>query len=44
MMNNHAALGASLLKGACSPLLEVAGQIALTHHERWDSSGYPDGL
>jgi len=44
VMKNHAALGASLLKGAHSPLLEVAGQIALTHHERWDGSGYPQGL
>jgi cyclic di-GMP phosphodiesterase len=44
MMKNHAALGASLLKGSHSPLLEIAGQIALTHHERWDGSGYPQGL
>ena len=44
IMKNHAALGASLLKGAHSPLLEVAGQIALTHHEQWDGSGYPQGL
>ena len=44
MMKNHAALGASLLKGTHSPLLELAGQIALTHHERWDGSGYPQGL
>jgi putative two-component system response regulator len=43
-MKNHAALGASLLKGTPSPLLELAGQIALTHHERWDGSGYPQGL
>jgi len=44
VMKNHAALGASLLKGIPSPLLELAGQIALTHHERWDGSGYPQGL
>lgn len=44
VMRNHAALGASLLKGAPSPLLELAGQIALTHHERWNGSGYPQGL
>jgi putative two-component system response regulator len=43
-MKKHAALGASLLKGTPSPLLELAGQIALTHHERWDGSGYPQGL
>jgi putative two-component system response regulator len=44
VMRNHAALGASLLKGTPSPLLELAGQIALTHHERWNGSGYPQGL
>lgn len=44
VMKNHAALGASLFKGAHSPLLDIAGQIALTHHERWDGSGYPQGL
>src|SRR5712691_343379 len=43
-MQKHAALGASLLQGSTSPLLEMARQIALTHHERWDGSGYPRGL
>ena len=43
-MRRHAGFGASLLKGSTSPLLELAGQIALTHHERWDGSGYPQGL
>jgi len=43
-MQKHAALGASLLQGSASPLLEIARQIALTHHERWDGSGYPQGL
>lgn len=43
-MKKHPALGASLMKGSPSPLLNMAGQIALTHHERWDGSGYPQGL
>ena len=33
-----------MLKGSPSPLLETARQIALTHPERWDGSGYPQGL
>ena len=43
-MKKHSALGASLMKGSPSPLLNMAGQIALTHHERWDGSGYPQGF
>lgn len=41
VMRRHPAIGASLLQGTGSPLLEMARQIALTHHERWDGSGYP---
>jgi putative two-component system response regulator len=44
IIQKHPAIGASLLKGSPSPLLEMAQQIALTHHERWDGSGYPQGL
>lgn len=44
IMQRHSAIGASLLKGSPSPLLEMARHIALTHHERWDGSGYPQGL
>jgi len=40
----HPTLGTSLLSGADSPLLDQARQIALTHHEHWDGSGYPQGL
>src|SRR5262249_23471782 len=32
------------LAGAASPVMELARLIALTHHERWDGSGYPAGL
>ena len=44
MMKKHPVIGARLLEGSKSPLLEMARQIALTHHERWDGSGYPAGL
>lgn len=43
-IKQHPLLGASLLDGSTSPLLEMAKEVALTHHERWDGSGYPHGL
>lgn len=43
-MRRHAALGADLLQGANSDLLKMAGEIAASHHERWDGHGYPCGL
>lgn len=44
VMKGHCRLGADLLDGQGSDLLRVARAVALTHHERWDGSGYPDGL
>lgn len=44
IIKQHPTLGASLLAGTSSPLLEMAREVALTHHERWDGSGYPQGL
>jgi HD-GYP domain-containing protein (c-di-GMP phosphodiesterase class II) len=44
-MKSHTTLGAGILAGGRGlPLLEMAEEIALTHHERWDGSGYPAGL
>ncbi len=40
----HTLHGARILAGSVSPLLQMAEIIALTHHERWDGSGYPRGL
>jgi len=44
VMQSHATIGGSILAGSSSPLLQVAEAIALTHHERWDGTGYPAGL
>lgn len=43
IMQTHARIGADLLDGHPAPLLQMARDIALTHHEKWDGSGYPDG-
>ncbi len=44
ILRKHAEIGARIMDSSCSPILELAKQIALTHHERWDGSGYPLGL
>jgi PAS domain S-box-containing protein/putative nucleotidyltransferase with HDIG domain len=43
-MQTHAEIGARLLGGSNSPVLEMASTIAASHHERWDGGGYPAGL
>jgi putative two-component system response regulator len=44
IVRGHAAAGARILAGSTSDLLRLAEEIALTHHEWWDGSGYPGGL
>lgn len=41
IMKTHTTIGAQLLAGSKSPLMKMAQGIALTHHEKWDGSGYP---
>ena len=43
-MRSHPRIGATLLSGNDSPLFEMAAEVALQHHEKFDGSGYPAGL
>jgi putative two-component system response regulator len=43
-MQNHPEIGYRLLDGHASEIMNAAKVIALTHHEKWDGSGYPSGL
>lgn len=44
IMKQHAAIGAEIIGDDNSSLLQMAARIALCHHEKWDGSGYPNGL
>ena len=44
IMKRHSEFGAQIIGDHASPLLRVAKQVALYHHEKWDGSGYPHGL
>jgi putative two-component system response regulator len=44
VMETHTIIGGKILSGNPSKLMSMAKEIALTHHEKWDGSGYPNGL
>ncbi|MDH5464805.1 MAG: HD domain-containing protein, partial [Thiovulaceae bacterium] len=44
IMKQHAQLGFNMLKNSNRSLLKMAATIAYEHHEKWDGSGYPNGL
>ncbi|GFO53300.1 two-component system response regulator [Geomonas sp. Red276] len=44
VIKTHTVVGEQILAGSTHPMLQMAASIALTHHERWDGSGYPFGV
>lgn len=44
VMRTHARIGHDILAKSDAPVFRMAAEIALRHHEKWDGSGYPDGL
>ena len=43
-MKSHTTLGCRILEGGTTPYMRLGAEIALTHHERYDGTGYPRGL
>lgn len=44
LMQKHAQFGLDILHRSNRPLMKLGAEIAITHHERWDGTGYPNGL
>jgi len=44
IMKGHAPMGAQILSGGRSRVIQLAEEVARFHHEQWDGNGYPEGL
>ncbi len=44
VMRTHSEIGYKILKGSNRPILKAAAIVAYRHHEKWDGSGYPNGI
>ena len=44
VMKTHPKIGFDILSMSTAPVFNLAAEVALRHHEKWDGSGYPDGL
>jgi len=44
IVEKHPVIGAEIFKDSNNELIEMAHDVALSHHERWDGTGYPDKL
>ncbi|MBU3113763.1 HD domain-containing phosphohydrolase [Clostridium lacusfryxellense] len=44
IMKTHTVIGAKILKGSKRSVIKMGYELALSHHEKWDGSGYPSGL
>ena len=43
-IQNHTVIGYNIFRNSSLPVLHLAAEIALNHHEKWDGGGYPNGL